>query len=193
MKALSKYGLLLLVAGLLAMPGTITAAEELQTLFPTETDPAAAVRDDCRIVLARFPANPKKGQEGELQVTVRNTGTTTWVWTDPDHFYALGFGPASNYKGEVRGIRVSHPGGSMPRDFRGNRITLRAAENGKEAEQIKPGQVKTFGCRIECKEAGPQTIVLRMLKENGIAAGQKKARPDGWYGQRLETVVVVTD
>lgn len=187
MNLFAKFGLLLLVAGILAAPGTTRAEEPLQQRVATETDPKADPRDDCKIISARFSAHPKKGEEADLTVTVKNTGSTVWVWRDPYHHYSLGLGPATNYKGKPSSIRVIHPGGAMPGGFEGNRITL------TEKEQIKPGQTKAFGCRVRYETAGKGVTVLRMVRENEKAVGQKKARPDGWFGERLDVIVTVTD
>jgi hypothetical protein len=75
----------------------------------------------------------------------------------------------------------------MPDKFDGNRATLR------EKELVKPNQTKVFRCKVEYKEAGRHTVTLRMVKENGKAQGQKNPRADGWFGERMNVIVVVSE
>lgn len=183
---LTVLGLVLCLIG-----GAVTANEALEQRYVSQADAKAATRDDCKIVSARFSARPVKGQVADLEITVKNVGTTTWAWTDASHFYALGIGPAGqgeNYKVTARAIWVSHPGGEMPDGFQGNRATL------QKSERIAPGQTKIFRCRVEYKEAGVRYVMLQMLRENGMAVGQKNGdKADGWFGERMRVLVTITE
>lgn len=188
--------------GLLFVAGAVmadTSNPMIVQRVPSKTIKTVTPRDDAKIdAVYLSKMNPKVGDVGDIIVTVTNTGTTTWRWTDSFHHDAIGFGPGGdrNYKGDKpEAVRISHPGGAMPGDkdnpFDGNRLTL------QEKETVKPGATKKFGGLVEYKQPGTHFFVIQRVKDNGHALGQPPRpdgrEPDGWNGELVVLKVTVAN
>jgi hypothetical protein len=140
-------------------------------------------KDDAKLIVRKMPTQVKSGQEFEVVIEAKNTGNT--IWRRGVHYYALGTGPAKNYKGPNGPFKIVRQEYPLPAENdQGNRAMI------KPDGEVRPGQSYLFSFTLQApKKVGDYQVPWRMLIEGEQAQGSK----DGWFGMLLERMVKVVD